>query len=82
MQLKDVWVNFKASDLYQNLNKAEKRVMNKKKMIENVIKNPSLKPYYSERYQPKSNGKQKNMTNVLVGYRMKLDDISDDDDIM
>ena len=80
VQLKDVWLHFKASDLYQNLNKAEKRVMNKKKMIENVIKNPSLKPYYTERCQHTVDGKQKNVRNALVGYRMKIDEISDDDE--
>ena len=80
LQLKYVWTNFKKSDLYMNLNKSDKRVMNRQKMIEDVIKNPNLRYNYSERYRPIVNGIQKNIRQALVGYRLKVEEISSDDE--
>jgi phage/plasmid-associated DNA primase len=80
IQLKDVWACFKTSDLYQNLNKAEKRIMNRAKMTENVKKNPTLKCYYKEKHQPTVDGKQKCIKHALMGYRMKIEEVSDDEE--
>ena len=80
VQLKDVWQHFKASDLYMNMSKAEKRVMNKKRMIENVMKKPALRSAFKDRHQAVLNGRQKNARNVLMGYRLKVEQVSDDDD--
>ena len=80
VQLKDVWVDFKMSDLYMNLNKSEKRTMNKKKMIENVRSTPALNCYYKDKHQPYINGKQKCWRAVLVGYRKKPEEVESDED--
>jgi hypothetical protein len=80
IQLKDVWACFKGSDLYQNLNKAGKRIMNRAKMIENMRKNQTARCYYKEKHQPTVDGKQKCIKSVLIGYRMKIEEISDDKD--
>ena len=80
IQLKEVWFQFKMSDLYLNLTKPEKRVMNKKKMVENVIKNPTLKCYYKDKHQPRIDGKTKCFRSVLIGYKRKEEEVSDDED--
>ena len=38
-QTKDIYIQYKLSDLYQNLNKAEKRATTKKTMVDIVCKN-------------------------------------------
>jgi phage/plasmid-associated DNA primase len=80
VQLKDVWSDFKVSDLYQNLTKPEKRIMNRKKMTENIKKNPNLKCYYKDRYRPMVEGRQRDFKHVLIGYRLKVEEVSDDEE--
>ena len=52
----------------------------KKRMTETVLKYPALRGAYVERHQPIVDGRQVNLRNVLVGYRLKLEEVSDDDD--
>ena len=80
VQLKDVWAHYKASELYQNLTKAQKRVENKKRMTETVMKKPALRGAYVERHRPVVDGRQVNLRNVLMGFRLKIEEVSDDDD--
>jgi phage/plasmid-associated DNA primase len=78
VQLKDVWVEFKMSDLYMNLTKSEKRTMNKKKMVENVRSTPALNCYYKDTHQPRINGKTKCYRSVLIGYRKRIEEVESD----
>ena len=75
----DIWSCFKSSSLYTNMNSYEKRKITKKKMIENVSVNPTLKKYYKIR--AKINGKT--LRNIIIGfvpYVEESDDESDDDE--
>ena len=80
VQLKDVWAHYKASELYQNLTKAQKRVENKKRMTETVMKKPALRGSYVERHRPVVDGRQRDFKSVLMGFRLKIEEVSDDDD--
>ena len=80
IQVKDLYTQYKMSDLYNNLNKCEKRAMNKNTMIELICKNPLLRTSWSERFQPTINGIKKNITSVLVGYRVRPDEVDEADD--
>jgi phage/plasmid-associated DNA primase len=71
VQVKDVYAQYKMSDLYQNLNKSEKRGMNLKTLIERVEKNPTLRVCYTERYKYYVGPKQKEIRNAIVGYHVK-----------
>ena len=54
--------------------------MNKNTMIELICKNPLLRTSWSERFQPTINGIKKNITSVLVGYRVRPDEVDEADD--
>jgi len=76
IKMKDVFSEYRGSDLYQNLTKKEKRKNTKKNMILYVSKHPTLRPYYRERYRKEN----KNCRNVFLKHRLKqIDDDSDSD---
>lgn len=80
IKLADVWKHYKGSDFHCNLNKAEKRLMNKAKLISDVAKNPTLRGYFKDRHQPVEGGRPKNYTNVIMGYTLKVDEPDTDGD--
>ena len=73
----DVYTQYKLSDLYNNLNRGEKRATNKKTMIDIICKNSKLRTSWSDRYQPTINGIKKSIDSVLVGYRIRPDEVDE-----
>ena len=83
VRITDIYTQYKLSDLYNNLNRSEKRATNKQTMIEIICKNSVLRTSWSERYTFKVGEIRKDITNVLVGYRIRpieADDEADDED--
>ena len=60
---------FVCSCYYNNLSKADKRKYNYKNFVKEIEDNIFLKKKYVERYR-KNN---LNLTNVLINYRLKID---------
>jgi phage/plasmid-associated DNA primase len=75
ISIKDVWMKFQGSEFCRNLNKTDKRLMNKGKLILDIAKNPTLRGFYKDLHRPYVNGKQKKHRNVLMGYRLKPDEV-------
>lgn len=71
VQIKDMYTQYKQSDLYLNMNKSEKRATNAKSMIELVEKHPTLRVSYVERHTYYIGTKRKEMRNAIVGYRVR-----------
>ena len=42
----DIYAQFKCSDLWHNMNKLERRKMDKTKLQKDIQDNPMLRPYY------------------------------------
>jgi len=80
IQIKDVFKAYKQSDIYENLTKREKRLMTRKNMVEQIKKHAYLRVYYMDRYQPTVNGKQKNLTSILKGFKLKPLEEDEDED--
>jgi phage/plasmid-associated DNA primase len=80
VQIKNVYQQYKQSDLYANLNRSEKRSMSAKALIELVEKHPTLRVSYVERYQYYAGSKQKNIRNAIVGYRLRPEEVDSDSD--
>lgn len=80
IQLKDVFTMFKDSDLYENMSKREKRLMTRKNMEEQVKKHPTLRGHYKETYKPLLNGKRKLFRSILTGFKVREDEVSDNED--
>jgi phage/plasmid-associated DNA primase len=76
IKMKDVYALYRSSDLYQNLNKKEKRRNNKDSLIKEIQNNPNLKPYYRDRIE--INGKT--LRSVIIKHTIKEPDSDDDDD--
>jgi phage/plasmid-associated DNA primase len=72
IKLKDVYSLYRMSDLYQNLNKKDKRKNNYSKMTRDIEANPNIKPFYRARLR--------NMFSVLLKHKKKIDEVSDDED--
>jgi phage/plasmid-associated DNA primase len=75
IELKEVYKNYKYSDLYDNLTKQEKQYNNYENFKDKIIKNPNLRPFYLER--KKIN--KKDYRHILINYIVN-DDNDDDDD--
>ena len=69
VQIKDVYERFVASDLFQNLSKKERRENSKKAFTERIITNISFKKCFKDKYQPKIDGKQVCIRQVLMGWK-------------
>jgi len=80
VKLADVYGCFRDSEYYQNLNKADKRTMNKKWLVDTLKKSPFLRKYYKDCYKPVVDGKQRKFRTVLVGWA-KVSAFDDDGDI-
>lgn len=77
LKLKDIYKNYKQSDLYDNLNKNIKRETNFDYLKEKIKKNPNLRILYHERKQ--INGKD--YRNILTNYKINTDNDEDYDDL-
>ena len=75
IEVKDLYNNYKRSDLYENLNKKEKRDNNLSNFKEKLMKNPNLRLYYHERKKINN----KDYRHILTNYKFKDDDDDDDD---
>jgi phage/plasmid-associated DNA primase len=71
--IKDIYELWKCSDLYSNMNKAQKRKANMKHFKQsNILENNEMKKYYVEEYQKYKDGKRYiNKSNVLVNWKKK-----------
>ena len=49
-------------------------------MVEIICKNSVLRTSWSERYQPVIDGRKRDITNVLVGYRIRPNEAEEDAD--
>jgi len=65
VKMKDVYALFKTSDLWQNMNKADRRRLTKAKFEKDIMNIPALRPFYRERYNPNRNI---DITNVIIKY--------------
>ena len=80
IQIKDIYDDFKVSELFNNFSKKEKRTFNKKKFNEEISTNIHFRKHYKERLRSKEIQEKYNVTefrNVLIGF-IKIN--KDDDD--
>tara|TARA_R110000868_G_scaffold158315_1_gene386294 strand:- start:214 stop:2646 length:2433 start_codon:yes stop_codon:yes gene_type:complete len=75
IKIKDIYSNYKFSDLFVNLNKIEKRNNNYSNFKEKIMKNPNLRLFYHLR--KKINGKD--YDNILTNYKINDEDKDDDE---
>ena len=74
LKLKDVYTNFKQSEFYNDMPKKQKRIFNYEKLVKEVSKNPTLRRFYKETYQPLEQGKRVFYRNVLLNWGYKQDE--------
>jgi phage/plasmid-associated DNA primase len=68
VKIADIYDALQRSELYENLNKREKRMMNRKKLISDISSNPTLKGLF--RIRSMINGVD--YKNVVLMYRVRL----------
>jgi len=74
VKMKDVFDQYKSSDLYMNMRKDRKRKFNKKILTKQIAKHPSLRGFYKEKMDfKKENGKKSCVRNVIVKMRLRDD---------
>jgi phage/plasmid-associated DNA primase len=77
VKLKDVYNEYKCSDLYYNLDKRTRRAKGTKTaIIKDVIDNPTLRPYYRERIKKN----ELTLRNIIIRYKEKVINDEDDED--
>ena len=70
VQVKDLYLSFKQSDIWNNLDKSEKRsTFNYKNFGENIKSNIKLRKLYKDRKLVDVDGKGKNVRNALFGVK-------------
>lgn len=69
LKVKDVYDNFRQSDIYLNMNKAEKRALNYSKFTDEIKTNIFLRKYYKER--------KGNIRNLIIGWEQIENDEED-----
>ena len=74
VSIADMFTQFKMSDYYLNQSKANKRLMNKKYLIEYCSTNVNFKMCYSELFKSGSINK----TNILIGFKFKEEIMKED----
>jgi len=74
VKLKSIYDMWKASDLYNNMNKASKRKASMKNFKQDhIIDNNELKKYYIEESSRMLEGKKITIKNCLVGWKEKTE---------
>lgn len=66
VKMKDIYGRFKTSDLWNNMNKSERRKMTKAKLEKDISSNPTLRPFYKQRLHTRTGV---DVTNVMVKYK-------------
>jgi len=56
------------TDIYANLTRTERRAFTKKGLIDMFMKSPIYKKYYRDKYRPRVNERQINVTNILLEF--------------
>jgi hypothetical protein len=72
LKVKDIYDNFRQSDIYLNMNKAEKRAFNYSKFTNEVKTNIFLRKYYKER--------SGNIRNIILGWEQIQNEEEPDSD--
>ncbi len=75
IKMKDIYDRFKCSDLWNNMNKAERRKMNKSKLEADIRESPTLRSFYKTRY---SNNNDIDVRNVMIKFKLRI--IVEDDE--
>jgi len=70
IKIVDLYNMFKDSTYFTNLNKKEKRELNKSKFIEKIIQIKQFRILYKEKYQRKVNGKNETSRNILTNFKI------------
>lgn len=70
IKISDIYNMFKNSTYFTNLNKKEKRDLNKNKFIENIIKIKQFKKVYKKQQQQKIGGKNETRRNILTTFTL------------
>jgi len=73
LKVKDIYNLYKEGDVYCNMNKKAKRMMNEKKFKLDLQGHMNFRMFYKERYKKDD----KEIRNILLGFRVRQDD--DDD---
>ena len=76
VSMKDIYDDFRCSELYSNLTKREKRAMNKKKLTDTIAKNPNLRVLYKKRKKIKG----VDYCSIILGYKINTVDYVEDND--
>jgi hypothetical protein len=75
IKMKDVYNAYRSSDLFDNLSKKDKRKNNYDKMNKDVKENPTLRVHFC----PRKEIQGKNLTNILMGHRVKIEEVDEED---
>ena len=67
---------YKFSDGFRELTREQKRGFSEKKTIDTISGNVNFRKLYKDKYRPTINGKQLQLSNVLVGVRVKADELA------
>ena len=67
VKMKDVYTDFKRSDLFINMNRKDKRRNSKKKLTKDIISNPNFRGLYYERKMID----QVDYRSIIIKYRIR-----------
>jgi len=81
ISIRELLNDFKKSDIYENLTKAEKRKYTNKTFKEEIMTNEYLKIYYKKRYQFVIDGNKKDINNCIVGFKRETKHVEQVDQI-
>ena len=76
VKLKDIYEKFKSSDLWANMNKAERRKMTRTKLEKDIIENPTLRAFFRDRIKIN----EVHYRSVMIKYKIKSYDSDDSDE--
>lgn len=82
IQLKNIFQDFNNSEYYRNLEKKEKRKMNKTKLLNEMLQDPKYRSCYKARHTYIKNNKRFDILNCFMNYKRIIEEnsiISDED---
>jgi len=79
VRVRDLFHRYKESDYYRNLSKREKRKNNNKNFLMKIQKHPITRLFFKAMHESTSNGHTTKRRNVLMCYKIREHDFSDDD---
>lgn len=77
LRVKDVLELYKRSDYYMCLSKFQQRKTILKWMVSEIGSNPNLRVYFSARHRPTIDGHRLDITNAIVGWRLRDSAVND-----